>query len=85
VFVALIDTRRPPPEPEPEPEPPRRPDVPWRVIAGAVAWVALLVGGATISGVVGLLLVLVAVIVPIKAFERAAGTYYSGGLKEHRQ
>lgn len=85
MFVALIDTRRPPPEPEPEPEPPRRPDVPWRAILVSVVWLALIVGGATLQGVAGLVLVLLAVVVPVRAYERSLGAYYPGGLKDHRQ
>lgn len=85
MFVALIDTRRPPPEPEPVPEPPRRPDVPWRAIVLSIAWIALLVGGAMLQGVAGLVLVLIAVVAPIRAYEKSAGAYYSSGLREHRQ
>jgi hypothetical protein len=85
VFVALIDTRRPPPEPEPEPEPPRGPNVPWRAILVSLGWLALIVGGAVIQGVAGLVLVLLAVVVPVRAYERSLGAYYSGGLKDHRQ
>jgi len=38
-----------------------------------------------LQGVAGLVLVLLAVVVPVRAYERSLGAYYTGGLRDHRQ
>ena len=84
MFVGLIDTR-PRFEPEPERAPRRRPDieVPWRMVAVAVVTLALTVAAMFTSGLPGLVLILLAVIVPASAIERSLGSWT--GMKDHRQ
>ena len=86
MFVALIDTR-PRFEPEPEPEPARRRlsdlEVPWRMVAVALVTLALTVAAMFTSGLPGLALILLAVIVPAAAIERSLGSWT--GMKDHRQ
>jgi len=84
VFVGLVDTR-PRPEPEPDPEPRRSwtEDVPWRAVAVALVTLVLVAGAMSVSGLAGLVLVLLAVIVPATAIERSLASW--SGLKEHRQ
>ena len=86
MFVGLIDTRpRFEPEPEPERAPRRRPDleVPWRLVAVALATLALTVAAMFTSGIAGLVLILLAVMLPASAIERSLGSWT--GMKDHRQ
>lgn len=81
-MLFLIDTREPPPEP-PAPRRRRGPRVrPWTAIR-LVAAVALFVTGAILSGLAGLVLLLVALTLGCAVL--ADSVPYLGGLSEHRQ
>lgn len=84
MFVGLLDTR-PGREPEPGPEPRRDwlEEIPWRAVAVFLVTAALVVAAASVEGAGGLGLILLAVIVPALAIERALGSWT--GMKEHRQ